>query len=61
MRRLVENQQAHKWDNFSTEFINGKVMGIVGYGEIGRECALLGETLGREDLCDAAESGAFGE
>jgi len=46
VRRLVDNQRENKWDNFSTEFINNKVMGIVGYGEIGRECALLGKPLG---------------
>jgi phosphoglycerate dehydrogenase-like enzyme len=46
VRRLVDNQRASKWDNFSTEFINNKVMGIVGYGEIGRECALLAKPLG---------------
>ncbi len=46
VRRLVDNQRAARWDNFSTEFINNKVMGIVGYGEIGRECALLAKPLG---------------
>lgn len=46
VRRLVDNQRSNKWDNFSTEFINNKVMGIVGYGEIGRECALLAKPLG---------------
>jgi len=46
VRRLVDNQRAGKWDNFSTEFINNKVMGIIGYGEIGRECALLAKPLG---------------
>jgi phosphoglycerate dehydrogenase-like enzyme len=46
VRRLVDNQRAAQWDNFSTEFINNKVMGIVGYGEIGRECALLAKPLG---------------
>jgi len=46
VRRLVDNQRANKWDNFSTEFIENKVMGIVGYGEIGRECALLAKPLG---------------
>jgi phosphoglycerate dehydrogenase-like enzyme len=46
VRRMVDNQRAAKWDNFSTEFINNKVMGIVGYGEIGRECALLARPLG---------------
>jgi len=46
VRRLVDNQRANKWDNFYTEFINNKVMGIVGFGEIGRECALLAKPLG---------------
>jgi phosphoglycerate dehydrogenase-like enzyme len=46
VRRMVDNQRAAKWDNFATEFINNKVMGIVGYGEIGRECALLAKPLG---------------
>lgn len=45
-RRLVENQQAHKWDDFSVGWLPGKVMGVVGYGEIGRECALLAHSLG---------------
>jgi len=46
VRRLVDNQRAHKWDDFFTEFIENKIMGIVGYGEIGRECALLAKALG---------------
>jgi phosphoglycerate dehydrogenase-like enzyme len=46
VRRLVESQRTHKWDDFSTEFIENKIMGIVGYGEIGRECALLAKPLG---------------
>jgi phosphoglycerate dehydrogenase-like enzyme len=46
VRRLVDSQRAHKWDDFSTEFIENKIMGIVGYGEIGRECARLAKALG---------------
>ena len=45
-RRMVESQRAHKWDSFSVEWLPGKVMAIVGYGEIGRECARLGKGLG---------------
>ncbi len=45
-RRLVENQQAHKWDDFSVGWMPDKIMGVVGYGEIGRECALLAHALG---------------
>jgi phosphoglycerate dehydrogenase-like enzyme len=46
VRRLVDSQRAKHWDSFSTEFVNNKIMGIVGYGEIGRECALLAKGLG---------------
>lgn len=46
VRRLVESQRAHKWDSFLVDGLEGKVMGVVGYGEIGRECALLAKPLG---------------
>jgi phosphoglycerate dehydrogenase-like enzyme len=46
VRLMVENQRAHKWDQFSVEWLPGKIMGVVGYGEIGRECALLAKALG---------------
>lgn len=45
-RHLVENQRAHRWDDFTVDWLPGKVMGVVGYGEIGRECALLAHALG---------------
>lgn len=45
-RRLIENQRAHRWDDFNVGWMPGKVMGVVGYGEIGRECALLAHALG---------------
>ncbi|MBV8552653.1 MAG: D-2-hydroxyacid dehydrogenase [Acidobacteriaceae bacterium] len=46
VRRLVENQRAHQWDDFKVDWLPGKVMGVVGYGEIGRECAMLAKALG---------------
>lgn len=46
VRRLVENQRAHRWDDFAVDWLRGKVMGVVGYGEIGRECATLAKALG---------------
>jgi phosphoglycerate dehydrogenase-like enzyme len=45
-RRLVESQRQHHWDDFYVKFVNDSVMGVVGYGEIGRECALLAKALG---------------
>ena len=46
LRRLVENQRRRAWDDFTVQLARGRVMGIVGYGEIGRECALLAKGLG---------------
>ena len=46
VRRLIDNQRERKWDSFFVGFANGRVMGIVGYGAIGRECALLAKGLG---------------
>jgi phosphoglycerate dehydrogenase-like enzyme len=46
VRRLVESQRKHHWDDFKTKFVHERVMGVVGYGEIGRECALLAKGMG---------------
>jgi phosphoglycerate dehydrogenase-like enzyme len=46
VRRLVESQRAHRWDKFLVEWLPGKIMGIAGFGEIGRECAALAKPLG---------------
>jgi phosphoglycerate dehydrogenase-like enzyme len=44
--RLIENKRAHRWEEVLTDWIADRVMGIVGYGEIGRECARLAKALG---------------
>jgi len=46
VRRLIENQRAHRWDDFKVEWLLGKVMGVIGYGEIGQECARFAKALG---------------
>jgi len=46
VRRLIESQRAHRWDDFLVDWLPGKVMGVIGYGEIGRECATLAKALG---------------
>jgi phosphoglycerate dehydrogenase-like enzyme len=70
VRRLLDNQRAHKWDDFRVNFADKLVMGVVGYGEIGRECALLARGLGLKILAvrrhpersaqDPLLDGAFG-
>lgn len=46
IRRLIENQNAHRWDDFKVDWLPGKILGIVGYGEIGQECGRLAKALG---------------
>jgi phosphoglycerate dehydrogenase-like enzyme len=46
VRRLVESQRKGQWDQFMVQTMPGRTMGIVGYGEIGRECAILAKALG---------------
>jgi len=46
VRRLINNQHDRHWDHFQVNWANKRVMGVLGYGEVGRECALLAKGLG---------------
>ena len=46
LRRMVRNQAAGRWEQFDVEEIHGRTLGIVGYGEIGRESARKAHALG---------------
>jgi phosphoglycerate dehydrogenase-like enzyme len=46
MRRMVRQQQAGVWEVFTTEEIQGKTLGIVGYGGIGSTAAELARPFG---------------
>jgi len=46
LRRLVRSQEAGKWDQFDIELVRGQVLGVVGFGDIGRETARLARALG---------------
>ena len=46
LRQLVRNQQAGQWKQFDIEMLRGQVLGIVGYGDIGRESARLARAFG---------------
>jgi phosphoglycerate dehydrogenase-like enzyme len=46
MRRMIRQQQAGVWEAFTTEEIQGKTLGIVGYGGIGSTAAELARPLG---------------
>lgn len=39
LRRMVRSQESGQWDPFDVEPVRGKVLGIVGYGDIGRSAA----------------------
>ena len=46
LRRMIRSQAAGKWEQFDTTEVRGRVMGIVGYGDIGRACAQLARAVG---------------
>jgi phosphoglycerate dehydrogenase-like enzyme len=48
LRRLVGNQETGRWEQFDVGFLRGQTLGIVGYGEIGRETAKLARALGMQ-------------
>jgi phosphoglycerate dehydrogenase-like enzyme len=50
LRRLVRNQGARKWEEFAPEMMEGRTLGIVGYGDIGRATAARARILGMKIL-----------
>jgi phosphoglycerate dehydrogenase-like enzyme len=46
LRRLVSSQEAGRWEQFDVVQIRGQVLGVVGYGEIGRETGRLARAMG---------------
>jgi len=46
MRRMIRQQQAGVWEAFTTEELQGKTLGIVGYGGIGSTTAELARPFG---------------
>lgn len=61
VRTLFSQQSAHSWAGMDVQMLRDKVMAVVGFGEIGRECALLGHALGMKILAlrrNADRSGA---
>jgi phosphoglycerate dehydrogenase-like enzyme len=48
--RLEQQKREHKWETFLVDWIPERKVAIVGYGEIGRECAMLAKALGAQIL-----------
>ena len=46
MRRLLRQQRERHWEKFDCIEIHGQTLGIIGYGDIGREIALRGHGMG---------------
>jgi phosphoglycerate dehydrogenase-like enzyme len=50
LRRMLKNHEAGVWEQFDVDEVEGKVMGIVGYGEIGSATAEKARALGMKVL-----------
>ncbi|HJT16290.1 MAG TPA: NAD(P)-dependent oxidoreductase, partial [Thermoanaerobaculia bacterium] len=46
LRRLFKNQEAHQWEPFTVERVEGATLGIFGFGGIGRAVAKRAEAIG---------------
>jgi phosphoglycerate dehydrogenase-like enzyme len=46
VRRLLDNQRECRWQPFAVDWAHNRTLGVVGFGEIGRECARLAKALG---------------
>lgn len=46
LRKLYENQRAHHWEPYTVQRIEGRTVGIIGYGGIGRAVARRVHALG---------------
>ena len=45
-RRLVRQQQEGRWETYEPQMLSGRNLGIVGFGDIGRQVAQRGKALG---------------
>lgn len=50
LRRMVRSQQAGLWDPLTVEMLEGRTLGIAGYGDIGRAIAVLARAFGMRVL-----------
>jgi len=50
LRRMVRNQEAGAWEPFDIVEVSGQTAGIVGYGDVGRACAVRARALGMRVL-----------
>lgn len=55
--RLRQEQQAHHWERFCSDELDGKVLAIVGPGKIGRQIASIGRCFGMTVLAMGRSTG----
>ncbi|MDX2267089.1 MAG: D-2-hydroxyacid dehydrogenase [Bryobacter sp.] len=50
LNRMRESQFAGRWDQFDVEMLEGKTLGVLGYGDIGKESAKRAKAFGMRIL-----------
>ena len=63
LRRLLRDQEAHRWDPHENERLEGKTVGIIGFGGNGRAVARRADGMGMQVITSrrsAADPRAFG-
>jgi phosphoglycerate dehydrogenase-like enzyme len=54
---LLQQQREHKWETFQVDWLPERSVSIVGFGEIGRECATLAKAMGAKILAMRRRTG----
>ncbi|HEV8254137.1 MAG TPA: D-2-hydroxyacid dehydrogenase [Vicinamibacteria bacterium] len=59
--RMRRGQAAGRWDPFQPEMVRGRTLGIVGYGDIGRETARVARAVGMRVVALRRQPSAAGD
>lgn len=57
-RRMIRNQSAGRWEQFDVQAAKGATLAIIGYGNLGRECAKLASAFGMKVVALRREGAA---
>jgi phosphoglycerate dehydrogenase-like enzyme len=60
MRRMIRQQEAGVWETFATEELQGRTLGVIGYGSIGRAAAERARAFGMRVLALRRRMELFG-
>lgn len=61
LRKLMRNQDAHRWEPFEVEWLAGKTIGVIGFGGIGQAIGRRADAMGMRVLPVSRHAGDVDE